>query len=307
METSAPIDKKVVIVGGSGFIGSKLTEALLQKGCSVLIIDLVPPRVVDTRLSFLKLNLATADLDPSAIDGCYGIINLAGATIGKRWNEAYKKLIYDSRIATTHSIVKAIGQTNIKPKVLVNASAAGYYGDQKEELLGEDHTPGKDFLAHVCVDWEDEARKAEADGLRVALIRTANVLGPGGLLASLEPLFKKGLGGYFGSGEQRMSWIHWKDIVGIYMFALEHENVRGAYNVGAGKTLSQKTLFKKFAAAIHAPFVWPVPRFAAKLALGDFGDALIDSQNTTSEKIIGAGYVYAIDDVDQALIDIYSR
>ena len=321
--------KNIAIIGGSGFIGSKLTEALLQRGYSITIIDLVPPRTTaatatasavaatgsgsgateNDRISFKKINLANAggaaamaeSIDPQLLSGFYGVVNLAGITIGKRWDEAYKKSIYDSRIATTKAIVKYLALAEIKPHVVVNASAAGYYGDQKEENLSEDHQPGEDFLAHVCVDWEAAAKEAKSLGIRVALIRTAHVIGPGGLLAALQPLFKWGLGGYFGSGKQYMPWIHWSDIVGIYMYALENAHVEGPYNVGAGTPISQKTLFKAFAKSIHAPIAWRIPRFVARLVLGEFADALIDSQHTSSQKIIDAGYVYRITDIEKAL------
>ena len=293
--------KKVVIVGGSGFIGTKLTEALLEKGYTVTVVDLVPSRIVDARITFLKADLAHDPLDPTVLSGCVGVINLAGVTIGKRWNKAYKKLIYDSRILTTRAIVTAIAKAEIAPKVLVSASASGYYGDRKDELLDEEHPVGKDFLAQVCADWEEAAHGAEAFGVRVVLVRTANVLGKGGLLASLEPLFKKGLGGYFGSGRQYMPWVHWADIVGIYLFALENESLHGPYNVGAGQTISQKVLFKNYAHSIGAPIVWPIPAFVARLVLGEFSQVLLGSQNTTSKKIRDAGYVFNTEDVASAL------
>jgi len=293
--------KKIAIIGGSGFIGSKLTEALLADGFEITVVDLLPPRHADSRVRFMQANLATDHLDPNFLSGYYGIVNLAGATIGKRWNAAYKDLIYKSRIETTKAVVRAIGTAEVRPKVLVNASAAGYYGDQKSELLDESHAPGTDFLAHVCVDWERAATEAESLGVRVVRIRTANVLGPGGLLASLAPLFKKGLGGYFGSGNQYMPWIHWTDIVGIYAYALKNESLSGAYNVGAGACISQKKLFKAYARSIKMPIVWRVPRFAARIVIGEFADALIDSQNTSSKKIIDAGYAYKVDDVEKAL------
>jgi uncharacterized protein (TIGR01777 family) len=293
--------KKIALIGGSGFIGSKLIEALLTLGCEITIIDLLPPRTIHERVLFKKAKLAVEQLDPQFLSGYYGVVNLAGATIGRRWNKAYKKLIYDSRILTTKALVKNLATATIKPNVLVNASAAGYYGDGKDELLNERHGPGKDFLSHVCVDWEHAASEASTLGMRVVLIRTANVMGPGGLLASLRPLFTKGLGGYFGSGNQYMPWIHWTDIVDIYVFALVNEQLEGAYNVGAGNTISQKKIFKAFARSIHIPIVWRIPRFVARLILGEFADALIDSQNTSSQKIIDAGYVYRINDIESAL------
>ena len=294
--------KTVVIVGGAGFIGSALAEALLAKEYTVVIIDRVQSRIVHERLTSVTIDLASQTLDPQMVNGCYGIINLAGASIaGKRWTKGYKTQIYDSRIRTTQAIVQAMSECSLKPKVLVSASASGYYGDQGTTILTEEHGAGTDFLAKVCVDWEREAVQAENYGVRTVLIRTANVLGPGGLLASLRPLFKKGLGGYFGSGHQYMPWVHWSDIVGIYIYALEHEIVQGPFNVGAGTTLSQKDLFTAYARSIGVSIVWRIPRIVARLVLGEFSDALLDSQNTSSQKIRDAGYVYKIHTLEEAL------
>ena len=298
--------KKIVIIGGSGFVGSMLTEALIAKGYTITIIDLVEPKLKSNNIIFVKLNLSLENLPASVIDGCYGIINLAGATIGKKWNIQYEQLLYDSRIKTTHAIIEAIKLAKAKPKVLINASGIGYYGDRGNDLLTENEKPGNDFLAHLCVAWEHEATKAKNDEVRVVLIRTGNVLGQGGLLTTLTPLFKKGLGGYFGTGKQYMPWIHWKDIVGIYIFALE-QNIDGAYNACAGKALTQKELFKSFAKVLGSHFVWHIPHFAAKLVLGNFADALICSQNADAQKIIDAGYMFDVTDIGGALKSVNKK
>ena len=297
--TTSP-QKKILIVGGSGFIGTKLTELLLERGYSVTVVDLIPPRLVHESLSFVKKNIAAEPAEPALVDGFYGVVNLAGATIGRRWSDEYKKILYTSRIDTTRSLVHALKSAEKKPAVLINASAIGYYGDTGAELLTENHASGTDFLAKLCVDWEAEAIKANECGVRVVLIRTAHVLGKGGLLETLLPLFKKGLGGYFGSGRQYMPWVHWSDVVGIYLFALEN-NLEGAYNVGAGTTISQAAVFRSFAKIIHAPVVWRIPKFAARLALGEFAGSLVSGQNTSSEKIKSAGYAYQYENINDAL------
>ena len=298
--------KKIIIVGGSGFIGTKLCEQLLAQDYLVTVVDLVQSRLTHPMLSFVKCNLAIEDISPSVLDGAYGVINLAGATIGKRWNAEYKKLIYTSRIDTTRNLVAALGKLTHKPTVLVNASAVGYYGDQQSTELKESAPAGKDFLAQVCVDWEREALIAQNHNIRVVIIRTAHVFGPGGLLTSLMPIFKYGLGGYFGGGKQYMPWIHWKDIVGLYTYALEKPLV-GAHNVGAGKTPTQKELFRAFAKSIRMPIVWNIPAFMAKIVLGEFGTELLASQNTISQKVLDTGYVYQFSDMHIALADIYPR
>ncbi len=300
--------KKVIIVGGSGFIGGKLSEDLLSRGYTIAIADIIPPRITHERLSFVKINFVKDTVDPSLFEGVYGVVNLAGATIGKRWNEEYQNLIYSSRIVTTKAIVEAISSTTVKPKVLVSASAVGYYGDRKNHILVEGDASGTDFLAKVCVDWEAEALKVERSGVRLSIIRTAHVLGPGGLLSTLAPLFKFGFGGYFGKGSQYMPWIHYKDIVGVYAFALE-QPIDGPINVGAGIPTTQKELFKEFAFAIGAPlpFLFRIPKFFAWVALGDFADSLFMSQNTDSSKIRKLGYHYQYEDLDTALSDLFEK
>jgi hypothetical protein len=292
--------QKVCIVGGSGFIGTKLSEALLKKGYAVTVIDMVPSRLVHEQLSFVQCDTMHSQVDPRAFEGVHAVVNLAGANIGRRWNTAYKQLIRDSRILTTQHVVEAISKTQTRPTVLVSASAVGYYGDRKEEILTEESAPGTDFLAQLCVAWEAEAQKASALGVRVVTIRTANVVGPGGLLATLRPVFMKGLGGYFGSGEQRMPWVHVADIVGIYMYAIEHE-CSGAYNTGAGETPTQADLFRAYARSINAFRPWHIPGFMAWILFGGFASALLGSQNTVSKKIRDAEYFHQYPALDAAL------
>ncbi len=303
------ITKKIVlIVGGSGFVGSKLTEALLLRGYAVIVMDLVPIRFAHPDLTFLKMNIAVETPEVTLFEGVFGIINLAGVTIGKRWNKLYQKLIYSSRIDTTRTIVRMIQNSKNPPSVLISASAVGYYGDRKDELLTEDAPPGNDFLSKLCVDWEAEAIRAESLGVRVVRIRTAHILGPGGLLKTLEPLFRKGLGGYFGNGSQYMPWVHIRDVIAIYIFALE-QDLSGVFNIGAGQTLSQKELFIQFAKAVRSPlpFVFRIPHVVARVVLGDFADSLITGQNTDSSKIVRAGYQYEFETLDKGLSDLYSQ
>lgn len=299
--------KRIVIAGGSGFIGTKLTEALVKRGYRVTVVDLSPPSTEKlSEVDFISKDLVKDGLESSLVDGALAVINLAGASIGKRWSSEYKKLIYDSRVKSTKSIVEAVHSSKERPKILINASASGYYGDRGEELLSEDSGPGNDFLARLCLDWEEEAREVEKAGVRVVTVRTANVLGPGGLLSTLEPVFKWGLGGYFGSGKQFMPWVHWKDIVGIYIFALESE-IKGAVNTGAGVPVTQKDLFKTFGKIIGSPIVWRIPFVFARVALGEFARALVASQRVDLSKIKGAGYSFRFENLEEALIDIYDK
>ena len=297
------MDKKIVIVGGSGFIGTKLTEALLLKGYSVLVLDMFPPRVVHEKLAFVSGDAMRSPIGPAAFKDAYGVVNLAGANIGKRWSASYKKLLYDSRILTTRHIVDALALIENKPSVLVSASAVGFYGDTGGRVVDESMPAGTDYLAKLCADWEREAQRAEQLGLRVVTIRTANVLGRGGLLQTLRPLFQRGFGGYFGTGKQYMPWVSVVDIVGIYVYALENP-LSGPYNAGAGVTPTQKELFTAYGESINSRRLWRVPAFVARLAFGGFADSLLGGQNTVSEKIRQAGYRHQFSDLHDALLTI---
>ena len=293
----------VCIVGGAGFIGTKITEALLARGERVLVVDVAPPRITHERLTFLSHDFSAQELSPEKLDGVTAVINLAGVTIGKRWTSSYQKKIYDSRILTTRALVATLSKMTTRPSVFVQASAVGLYGDRGSELLTENAPAGSDFLAGLCVDWEAEAKKVESFGVRLVILRTANVLGPGGLLATLKPIFSKGLGGYFGNGKQYMSWVHWQDIVGMYVFALDTQ-ISGAFNTGAGKTISQKELFSEFNHSLQSRFLWRIPYFVAYVLFGPFARALVSSQNTDSTKIREAGYVFQKPVLVDALLDV---
>lgn len=292
----------VCIVGGAGFIGTKITEALLARGDSVIIVDVAAPRITHEHLTAITHDFSVSQLSPEKLNGVTAVINLAGVSIGKRWTARYQKKIYDSRILTTRSLVATIATMAVQPSVFVQASAVGFYGDRGSELLTEDSSAGTDFLSKLCVDWEAEARNIERVGVRFVALRTANVLGPGGLLATLKPIFLKGLGGYFGNGKQYMPWVDWRDIVGMYIFAIDTP-ISGIFNTGTGETISQKELFSQFARSVGSRFLWRIPYFFASIIFGPFARVLVSSQNTDSTKIGNAGYVFTQPNLTDALLD----
>lgn len=280
----------VVIVGGSGFIGTHLSKKLIEKGYAVTVVDISKPKVKG--VSFVSTDM----MSPELFDTSKAVINLAGVTIGKRWSRSYKKLIYTSRIDTTKKIIDCVHRSNNKPEVFVSASAIGYYGDRGNQVLVEEEPSGNDFLAYVCKEWEEEAQKSST---RTVVIRTAHVLGKGGLLAKIKPLLKRGLGASFGSGNQYMPWIHLDDIVGVYIYAIENQ-IEGVFNVGAGKTPTQNELFKEYARSLGKPFVLKIPRVLVKIVLGEFGDTLCSSQRTVSGKLLRTGYQFKVASLDEA-------
>lgn len=291
--------QKIVILGGSGFIGSILTQKFLDKGYKVLILDLSPSRIVHPNLEFQKVNLMTEKIDKNLIDGVCSIINLAGVPIFGRFTEKYKKLIYDSRIETTKNIVNAINETKIKPEVLVSASAIGYYGNRGEDLLNEESLAGKDFLAKVCMDWENEALKASNENTKVVILRTAHVIGMGGLKNVLANLFEKQIGGYFGNGLQRMPWISAEDLVNLYIFAIE-QNLDGIYNT-AVESPTQKEFMRIFQKRYGGLLLWSIPRIFGYILYGEFIDALLGGQKIDNTKILKTGFIYKNTDLKELL------
>ncbi len=297
--------KNIILTGGSGFIGTYLTKQLLSEGYSVTVVDIVAPRISDSNVSFFKHDIVKEQIPESVIEDSFGIIHLAGVPIFHRWTASYKKLILESRVASTKNIVSAISKCSKKPEVFVCASAVGYYGDSKE-LLIETSPRGNDFLSGVCVRWEQEAQKANDFGVRVVSLRTANVLGKGGMLGVLVPLFKKWIGGYFGSGSQSMPWVHYKDIISMYVFALSHP-LSGPYNTHAGEYVTQKFFMKCVADVVGSPIVWRIPVWAVRILYGEFADVFIVNQKISSQKIKGAGYVFHYEILKEALQDVLSE
>ncbi|MFA7285552.1 MAG: TIGR01777 family oxidoreductase [Candidatus Paceibacterota bacterium] len=294
--------KKIVILGGSGFVGTNLTEKLLAKDYQVLILDIMPSRLTHQNLTFHKLNLMDEDIPTEIIINSHGIINLAGIPIFGRFTKKYKDLIYKSRILTTRNIVKAIMSLEVRPKVLVSASAIGYYGDQKDKLLNEEMPSGEDFLSHVCKDWETEALKLKDTGTRVVILRTAHVIGQGSLAKILKNLFTKNIGGYFGNGAQRMPWISSSDLVDMYIFALE-ENIKGIYNT-ASNSPTQKEFMNAFKERYKSLFTWSIPRFFGFLLYGEFIDTLLGGQNIDSTKIKNSAFVFKDTELKELLKNI---
>lgn len=293
---------KIVILGGSGFVGRALILKLLEKNYEVLNLDRAPSRIQNPKLDFVQIDLMNEEIDSSLLENTLAIVNLAGIPIFGRFTEKYKKLIYDSRINTTSNLVNAILKTKDKPKTLVSASAVGYYEDKKEELLNEESIPGKDFLAKVCVDWEKEALKARSENTKVVILRTAHVIGNGGLKNVLRSLFQKQIGGYFGSGLQRMPFISLTDLVNLYIFAIE-QNLDGIYNT-AIKSPTQKEFMSIFQKRYGAFFLFPIPRIFGYLLYGEFIDALIGGQNIDNTKILKNGFTYQDRDLKTLLSNL---
>jgi uncharacterized protein (TIGR01777 family) len=229
------------------------------------------------------------------------VIHLAGENLaGGRWTAERKRRILASRTEGTRALVQAIGGMARKPKALVSASGMGYYGDAGEDPLDESAPAGRGFLAGVCVAWEAEALRAEALGVRTAALRLGLVLGKGGALAKLAPVFRLGAGAVLGSGRQWWSWIHVEDAAGLFLHALETEGLRGPVNAAAGAA-PQREFARSLGRALRRPVLFRAPAFALRLALGELASSLLESQRADASKARESGYLFRYPDLAAAL------
>lgn len=301
-------NKKVVIAGATGLIGKTLCNELQRRNYSLVVVT---RDVIAAQKALLDVSQFATWNDTGAferaIDGAYGVINLAGAPIvGKRWTEKYKKVLLDSRITTTKSIIAAIKKAEQKPKVLINGSAVGYYGYvPKETGYDETSPPGSDFIAQICVAWEKEASKAKTYGTRVVCVRTGIVLdkNAGALPRMLTPFYYY-LGGPIGSGKQWFPWIHVQDEIGIICFALENEKVSGPVNSVSPDAVTNREFSSMVGKVLHKPSILPVPTFVLKLMFGEAAVVITTGVKVSSQKIIQLGYKFHYPKLQEALESI---
>ncbi len=296
---------KILVTGSSGLVGTALGSVLARAGHTVC--RLVRPQSASGERAAegfaVAWNPATGELGGAGV-GADAVVNLAGASIADgRWSKQRKELLRASRIDTTRALVNALAKMNARPSVLVSASAIGIYGDRGDEMLTEDSKPGTDFLAGVAQQWEAEALKAEALGIRVVLARFGIILArEGGALPKMLTPFKLGVGGRLGSGKQWMSWVTLEDAVGILRFVIENASVRGVINVVSPQPLQNVEFTKVLAKAMHRPALFPAPAFALRLALGEMADALLlSSQRVLPQVLEKTGYQFVHSDLSTAL------
>jgi uncharacterized protein len=298
--------KKVLITGGSGLVGSRLTDLLLSKGFEVRWLSRNPGNKGDVKT--YKWDIQAQAIDEAAFDGLHAVIHLAGAGVAdKRWTEAYKTEIRDSRIQSTQLLFKYLQKFPVPH--FIGASAVGYYGSRGDELLTESSTAGDSFLAKVCIEWESEMNRIAETGSRVAMIRIGIVLSTkGGALPVMDKPVRLGVGAYLGDGKQYMPWIHIEDLCGMFIHLLEQESLTGAFNGGAPEPLSNKDFIKSIAKALGRPFIpAPGPAFVLKIVLGEQADMVLMSNRTSAERILSTGFQFQFTDAVTALQDLYKR
>jgi uncharacterized protein len=275
----------VAITGAGGMIGRRLRERLEETGQTVCSI---PRAAGDSALAEI---LASAD----------AVVHLAGEPVAQRWTKSAKKRIFDSRVQGTRRLVSALATQTKRPRVLVCASAVGYYGSRGDQILTEASSAGDDFLAGVVVGWEEAAQSAESLEIRVVRLRFGMVLGQGGALAKLLPPFRFGVGGRLGSGHQWMPWIHIEDAVNLILFALSYAAIRGAVNATAPHPVTNEEFTTRLALALHRPAILPVPSFVLKLALGEMSEMLLASQRVLPTVAKSAGFRFQYQELRPAL------
>jgi uncharacterized protein len=297
---------KILIAGATGLIGSALVTALASDGHMVCRLIRPGTRTGGAKGEFdVAWNPETGELGGAAV-GAEVVINLGGASIADgRWSQARKRLLRSSRVDATRALVTAFGKWNVKPEVLINASAIGFYGNRGDETLTEESGSGTDFLAETAKDWEAEALRAEEFRTRVVLARFGIILAKhGGALPKIILPFKFGVGGKIGSGNQWMSWIALEDAVEALRFALMKNKLRGPINVVAPNPVTNSEFTKKLAIALHRPAFFPAPAFALKLAIGEMADALLlSSQRVVPQELLNTGFQF----VDRWLSETLSR
>jgi uncharacterized protein (TIGR01777 family) len=243
---------------------------------------------------------------PEAFEGVDIVLHLAGESVAEgRWTVAQKARIRDSRVVGTRNLVQGIAQVSDRPRVLVSASAVGYYGDRGEEELTESASPGRDFLADVCVAWEKEALAAEKLGVRVVTERTGIVLGAGGgALAKMLTPFKLGAGGPLGNGRQWMPWVHVSDLARLYLHAAEHESIRGPMNAVAPHPVRNSEFTKALGRQLRRPAFMPAPYLGLRLLFGEFAQVLFASQRVVPQVALDTGFTFQYPDIAAALKEI---
>lgn len=288
---------KVAIAGASGMVGKALTEHLRSKGHSVTPIKRNPNAEQNGNNIFELVS-------PEYLDEFDAVINLAGENIAaKRWSESQKRLIIDSRVKTTSSLARALAASKL-PKVFINASAVGIYGNRGAEALTESSQAGNGFLADTCKKWEEAASLAERPGLRTVKIRIGVVISKsGGALSKMLLPFQLGGGGILGSGQQYMSWISIHDIIRAIAFILEDQSVEGPVNLTAPTPVTNSEFTKIMGKVLHRPTILPAPGFGLKLILGDMAqEMLLEGNRAMPEKLLSAGFKFEYPQLEAALI-----
>ena len=296
---------KILIAGSSGLIGSALVTRLKQERHQVSRLVRRPPASADE----IQWDPAIGTIDEARLEGIEAVIHLGGVSIaGKRWNDAYKREIRDSRVNSTRLLSEALARMPQKPAVFLCASALGYYGERGDEVLTEDAPKGDGFLPDITAEWEAATAPASEAGIRVCNMRIGVVLSKTGELPrSLLLPFKLGLGGKLGNGRQYMSWIHIDDVVGAFTHALSAPSLHGPVNLSSPNPITNAEFTRALARVLSRPAIFTVPRFALRVAMGELAEFALASSRMQPERLEESGFNFRWEDVESALRDILDK
>jgi uncharacterized protein (TIGR01777 family) len=304
---------RVIIAGGTGLIGRKLAVSLLEASNEVIVLSRQPQAVrgLPAAVQVVGWDTRTAQGWGHLVDGADAIVNLAGESIaGKgfipaRWTDERKQRILQSRLDAARAIVEAVSAAANKPRVLVQASAVGYYGSTGDELITEAHPAGNDFLAQVCVQWENASASVEAMGVRRVVARIGLVLTPEeGVLPKLVLPFRFFVGGALGTGSQWYPWIHIDDVTSAIRYLITHEDAVGTFNLAAPNPLTNRDFSRVLGNVMHRPSWLPVPPFALRLALGEIAALVLEGQRAVPHNLGEAGFTFRFSQAEAALRDL---
>lgn len=297
---------RIIILGGTGFIGARLARLMAGQGHAVLVPSRSPAKVP----ALLGPGATGAPFDGKTgagwaehIDADTAIVNLAGENIAAgRWTEDVKRRIRQSRLDAGAAVMDALGRAAHAPAVLAQGSAVGYYGPRGSEPVGEDAAPGENFLARTAVDWEASTRKAEDMGVRRVVLRTSMVLGPGGALMKMLPPFRLGLGGPLGSGTQMVPFIHLDDEARAIAHLITTPGLSGPFNLAAPEAVDSRGFARALGRALGRPAFLPAPAFALRLLLGQMAEeVLLSGVNAAPARLLASGFTFAHPDLAGAL------
>lgn len=298
----------VFITGGTGFVGKNLISMFVGNDFHVTSVSSSPIRDIqhDAKITYISADTTKGGDWQAEVQKADIIVNLAGRSIFHYWNKAYKQKIYDSRILTTQNIVNALPDK--KNALFINASAAGFYGDRGDTVLTESSSPGTDFLAKVCQDWEKEAFRAEEKGARVVITRFGVVLGGnGGALGIMSLPYRFFVGGPIGTGKQWFPWIHVTDLVSAYQTLINDDSASGVYNLTAPQPVQNREMAKIMGKIMRRPSFLTLPKFAIKLVMGEFGSLLLYSQRAVPEKLLKEDFQFIFPDIASALSEVLAK
>ena len=305
----------MTVTGATGLIGPRLIAALQGSGAAVTVLSRDAGRAQERLRSaglrpveVFDWDLMSEPAPVAALESRHAVVHLAGENIARRWSAEAKRAIRESRVTGTRNLLAGLEQADERPSTLVSSSGVGYYGAHGEEPLDEDAPPGKDFLARICVQWEDEASKASALGMRVVPVRTGVVLAKdGGALEKMLPPFRLGVGGPVAGGRQYVSWIHLDDLVGVMVAAVSDERWSGPVNATAPEPVSNRDFSRALGRALKRPALLAVPAVALKLLYGEMAEIVTEGARVVPAKPLVLGFQFVHAELDQALTSALRR